>query len=93
MTLEELIDLQYAWGLTNVHIVDIGPKDFRLAHTDVERAAGSNGRPCPIHEWLADRAGPPAPAGIYVVTEHEVDAYSEHYGAEPWELHRLKPIT
>lgn len=80
MTLEELIALQKAWGLTHVHIVELGPTDWRLAHTDMERAAGTNNKPCPFHQWLSDRPGPPAPAGLYVIT------------AEPWELHRLQSV-
>ena len=83
MTLEELIELQRAWGLGSVHLVELDMTSFRLAHTDEERAAGTNHKPCPVHQWLENSAGPPAPLGIYVVTAER----------DTWELHRLEPMT
>jgi Family of unknown function (DUF6085) len=93
MTLEELLDLQRAWSLTNVHIVDVGEKNFRLAHTDLERMGGGGLDQCRVHDWLVERAGPPAPIGLYIVTPHVADQYSESFPYEPFDLHRLEPIT
>lgn len=89
MTLEELLDLQQEHGLGHVHMVDLGRDDFRLAHTDDERANGTNDESCRIHQWLAGFDAAPAPEGVYIVAAHEADAYSESYRSDPWDLHPL----
>ena len=93
MTLDELLELQRAWGLTHVHIAYLGAKNFLLAHTDEERVLGTHGPVCEVHEWLVEHAGPPAPLGLYVITPHDADQYSESYPYEPYDLHRLESMT
>lgn len=86
LDLDELLALQRDHDLGHVHLVDVGPKDFRLAHTDRERARGENTEACPMHVWLHSLDGPPEEPGIYVMLPHEPDAYSEPYGADPYDL-------
>ena len=93
MTLEELLELQQHWGLGDVHIVDLQETSFNLAHTNAERAHGENNRQCRIHAWLASHGGPPKPVGLYTITTHEPDGYSESYRSEPWQLHPIQKVT
>jgi hypothetical protein len=86
MTLDALLALQRRRNAGHVHLVDLGRHDFRVAHTDDERAAGTNTESCPVHRWLWGLRKAPAPDGVYVVHDHMPDAYSEPYGAAPYDL-------
>jgi hypothetical protein len=92
MTLEELLMLQQAMKLGHVHVAAINETDFTLAHTDHERATGTNTPDCRIHQWLAGMDEAPAPVGLYIVTAHEPDGYSESYRSEPWELQSVSNL-
>ena len=78
MTLDDLIEVQKQAGLGNVHLAWIGPHGFCIAHTDYERDMKIPLRMCHLHQWLEDRAGPPAPEGVYVVNNHDVDGWQFH---------------
>jgi hypothetical protein len=84
--LEQTIALQASLGLGSVHVVDVGPTAFRLAHTDDERARGENTETCPVHQWLQGLDGPPADVGTYVIGPHQPDLYSEPYRSDPYDL-------
>jgi hypothetical protein len=86
MTLEELIAHQAEIDAGHVHLVDVGPLSFRLAHTDAERACGENTEACPAHRWLSEFNRPPVEPGVYVAVDYEPDAYSESYPLPPYEL-------
>ncbi|HWT24518.1 MAG TPA: hypothetical protein VN213_13515 [Solirubrobacteraceae bacterium] len=85
-SLESLLALQRERRACHVHLVDVGREDFRLAHTDDEREAGTNTEACPVHQWLCGMSGPPAVDGVYVVIPHVPDAYSESYPVPSYEL-------
>jgi len=89
MTVDEVVALQAAQGLGHVHVVWLGDRGFAMAHTDYERAMGAPLEMCRIHQWLTEHPGPPAPVGVYIISAHEPDGYSESYRSDPWELHRL----
>jgi hypothetical protein len=82
---------QRARGLGDVHVARLTATGFVLAHTDEERAAGRNDGTCPVHIWLSehDPEFPPEKPGLWAVVPHQADLYSEPYGAEPYDLHRL----
>lgn len=86
-TIEDLKALQRQAGMNDRHLVYLGRDGFRIAHTDVERAAIEPLTTCPLHEWLMSLDEAPAPPGIYVAWPHEPDAYSEPYGQGPWEFY------
>lgn len=91
LTIEELKAVQREADLCDVHVVDVGPDGFTLAHTDEERASGEPLEACELHRWLSEECdGPPEDPGIYVAFPHEPDAYSEPYGAAPWDLEPLE---
>lgn len=79
------------------HVVYIGRASFVVAHTDEERAAaagdGAALDECPLHDWLESLDGPPCEPGYYTAERHEPDAYSEPYGADPWEFYPLPDET
>lgn len=89
MNVESLRAIQRDMGLEMVHLVYVGERHFTVAHTDAERAAAADLTECPLHEWLVGLAGPPEAVGIYTAVSHEPDAYSEPYGADPWDLDPL----
>ena len=79
--------MQRAADLCDMHLVDVGPNGFTLAHTDAERASGGSLEDCELHRWLSDECdGPPVDPGVYVAFPHVVDAYSEVHGSDPWDL-------
>lgn len=91
-TIDDLKALQRRRNLADVHVCWIGPKGFVIAHTDEERAT-IDLEECELHRWLTDRAGPPKPIGYYVVTPHQVDAYSESYPVARFDFEPLEAGT
>jgi hypothetical protein len=90
LTIEELKRVQHHADRMDVHFVSLDEDGFTIAHTDDERAHLGDLEKCSLHQWLL-REGPPeigdeAPAGIYIVTAHEPDGYSESYRSDPWEF-------
>lgn len=82
-TLADLIRLQRELGCGDVHMVRLEAKDFYVAHTDEERADGTNTADCPIHEWLVNLDGPPAPIGTYIaLPDSDEDLMCD--GADPY---------
>jgi hypothetical protein len=77
-TIDDVKALQRRCNLLDVHVCWIGPESFVIAHTDEERAT-IDLEDCDLHGWLRDESGPPERVGYYIVTPHEVDAYSEPY--------------
>lgn len=86
-TIEDLKRLQREKGIAE-HVVFIGPRGFVLAHTDEERAT-IDLEDCALHGWLVEGDGPPCEVGYYTAVPHEPDAYSEPYGAAPWDFDPL----
>jgi hypothetical protein len=71
------------------HLVHIGRERFTVTHPLTERADGTM-HLCALHQWLSEQGSPPAPPGRYRAIEHQPDAYSEDYRADPWELELLE---
>jgi hypothetical protein len=86
LSIDELKAWQCGAGLCDVHVVHLGLNGFTLAHTDTERASSEPLESCELHEWLTSLGDPPVEPGIYVAIRHEPDAYSEPYGADPWDF-------
>lgn len=87
ITLDDLLAMQRDAAATDVHVVAFDAGGFHLAHTDAECAVGENTPACRFHQWLAEiDAAPSDQHGVYVMVEHIPDAYSEPYGALPFEL-------
>ena len=77
--------------LGEVHLVHVGAGGFTIAHTDAERAESTTTalEQCELHRWLLGQSEPPVDTGLYVVVPHEPDAYSEPYGADPFDFEPL----
>ena len=71
MNLEQLITVQRLSQLGNVHLAYIGEHGFLIAHTDFERDQNIPLQMCHLHQWLENRAGPPAPVGVYIATNEQ----------------------
>jgi hypothetical protein len=69
-TIEELKKFQHnhPWMLDR-HVVWLGPTEFRIAHTRLERESDADLQGCPLHVWLYNQDGPPHKVGVYVVSE------------------------
>ena len=80
--------LQRRLNLLDVHLCYVGESRFVIAHTDDERAT-IDLEDCELHGWLKDQDGPPEHVGYYIVTPHEVDAYSEPYPVARFDFTRL----
>lgn len=88
-TISDLKAMQTRAKLDDVHVAWIGPDAFVLAHTDDERGS-IDLDDCELHRWLDGLEDQPREIGYYVVVPHEPDAYSEPYGADPWDFHPLE---
>lgn len=89
-TIEELREIQRRSRLGAFHVVELGEFGFVIAHTDAERSAGVSLFECGLHAWLTAQNGPPVDVGLYVAFPHEPDAYSESYGADPWDFEPIE---
>lgn len=96
LSIDRLKLVQRDLNLVDVHLVHVGNKRFVIAHTDEEREAAQGNGPaldeCSLHDWLESCDGPPVELGIYVAVPHEPDAYSESYGADPWDFTRIEGL-
>ena len=89
MSIDALKTIQRDSGLGDSHVVHLGTHGFTIAHTDDERASDEPLHECGLHRWLVSLASAPHEEGLYVVERHEPDAYSEPYGADPWDFYPL----
>lgn len=90
MPIDAVKAIQRDSGLCDSHVVHLADNAFTIAHTTAERAAPAPLHECDLHRWLVSRASAPHPLGLYVVERHQPDAYSEPYGADPWDFYPLK---
>lgn len=89
MLIQELRDIQQRLDLCDEHLVEVREQDFTIAHTDEERASDQSLEECELHTWLTELDRAPCSPGLYIAFRHEPDAYSEPYGADPWDLEPL----
>lgn len=83
--LDELIAMQREARLGSVHLLSFDADGFCLAHTDMERAQGTNTRVCLLHQWLAAVNAPPAdPPGVYVMVLRDPAPPAD--SDDPWDL-------
>lgn len=82
MTIEELKSIQADNGLTDRHMVWVGPSYFTIAHTDAERASPVPLEECRLHQWMLGRGGPPLAQGIYTAIERIHDPVSQSFRSD-----------